>query len=475
MRPLSPAVLESLWSDLDLREEQLRTVASERLALHQPLQHEDHIVAKYFLALRTKRLSEIARDIAYHATSGIRDPQPGSLLAQCTGRAVGVDEWDPTGRIGLLYMAYPLKMMLEANGTLTSCDLLHCAASAIIFDVYENKDARLLELTIPDRILRTFPGPALGAMGVRKRTNLSKDEPVFGTILKPTAGITPKEVGELVEEIVRSPMIAFIKEDENLFPRLNYSPVAERTRQAVAAIERAVQHREGRGVIFAPHITSAPHQLLETVFAVLEAGATGVMFSESFSGGAVRMVREATKSLAHPPVIYGHNGGIGVRTRCIWRELIDFLARLDGIDFRQTAPVRTGPPFIRPYRQEWEASEAILTKPLPGIEPVMIARAGGLDQGNIIPNLQHAADRGTTPYLLMLAGSAINSIKSSAGRADPGVGVEAMYQAVEIFRSGELQDVPLEGHVTSLYALAKSKRLKSLIAALAQRYPEICK
>jgi ribulose 1,5-bisphosphate carboxylase large subunit-like protein len=474
MRPLSPAVLDSLWNDIDLREEQLRAVASERLALYQPLQHDDHIVAKYFLALRTKRLSEIARDIAYHATSGIRDPESGSLLAQCTGRAVGVDEWDPTGRIGLLYMAYPLKMMLDANGALTSSDLLHCAASAIIFDVYENQDARLLELTIPDRILKTFPGPALGAMGIRERTNLSRDEPAFGTILKPTAGITPKEVGELVEECVRSPMISFIKEDENLYPRLDYSPVAERTRQAVAAIERATEQREGRGVIFAPHVTSAPHQLLETVFAVLEAGATGIMFSESFTGGTVRMVREATKTFANPPAIYGHNGGIGVRTRCIWRELIDFLARLDGIDFRQTAPVRIGPPFIRPYRQEWEASEAMLTKPLPGIKPVMIARAGGLDQGNIIPNLQHAADRGTTPFLLMLAGSAINSIKNGSGRPDPQVGVEAMYQAVELFRAGELRDVPLEGHVTSLYALARSKRYKSLLSALAQRYPEVC-
>ena len=52
------------------------------------------------------------------------------------------------------------------------------------------------------------------------------------------------------------------------------------------------------------------------------------------------MVREATKRLPQPPALYGHNAGIGVRTRAIWREVIDLLARLDGIDFRQTAPVR---------------------------------------------------------------------------------------------------------------------------------------
>ena len=83
---------------------------------------------------------------------------------------------------------------------------------------------------------------------------------------------------------------------------------------------------------------------------MVEAGATGVMFSETYAGGAVRMVREATKHLAEPPAIYGHNAGIGVKTRSICREVIDLLARLDGIDFRQTAPVKPGhavPPPLR--------------------------------------------------------------------------------------------------------------------------------
>src|ERR1043165_4129283 len=102
------------------------------------------------------------------------------------------------------------------------------------------------------------------------------------------------------------------------------------------------------------------------------------MFSETFAGGTVRMVREATKKLPNPPAIYGHNAGIATKTWSIWREVIDLLARLDGIDFRQTAPVRRGAPFIYPYGAEWEASEHVLTKPLPGINATMIARAGGL-------------------------------------------------------------------------------------------------
>ena len=93
-------------------------------------------------------------------------------------------------------------------------------------------------------------------------------------------------------------------------------------------------------MIFASHISGTPHELWATLDAVVTAGATAVMLSETLSGGAYRLVHEATKHLDRPPAIFGHNAGIGVKTRAIWREVIDLLARLDGIDFRQTASVR---------------------------------------------------------------------------------------------------------------------------------------
>src|SRR5207245_4116592 len=120
------------------------------------------------------------------------------------------------------------------------------------------------------------------------------------------------------------------------------------------------------------------------------------------------------------------------KTRAIWREVIDLLARLDGIDFRQTAPLRPGTPFLRPYGLGWQASEEVLSRPLPGIKPTMIARAGSLDQGNICLNLVDAEKRGLSENILFLAGSAINSIKNAAGKADPKVGTEAMQQALEV-------------------------------------------
>ena len=91
--------------------------------------------------------------------------------------------------------------MRQPDGHLTSCDLLHTVAGAVIFDFYENQDARLVALQIPDDVLRTFPGPAYGPIGIRERTGFAADQPAFGTILKPTAGITPDDVERLVAEV----------------------------------------------------------------------------------------------------------------------------------------------------------------------------------------------------------------------------------------------------------------------------------
>lgn len=471
MKPLTTTTLDRLWDDFDAREMLLRQVIGDRLHESLPPSVPDHVVATYYFAFRTQTLAKAVQEISYHATSGIKNPPKGSLLEQCSARQAGIDPFDSSGKIGLLHVAFPLKMLRHPDGHVTSCDLLHTLAGAVIFDMYEMQDARLVAIQIPDDMLATFPGPAYGPIGIRHKTGFALDQPAFGTILKPTAGITPDDVERLVEEVAGSPLLMFIKEDEDLYPDLDYSPAAVRTKRAVAAIERVRSQRGGLGLVYSPHVTAAPHQIVDIVLAVVDAGATGVMFSETYSGGTVRMVREATKHLANPPAIYGHNAGIGVKTRAIWREVIDFLARLDGIDFRQTAPVRPGPPYIRPYGAEWHASEDALTRPIPGIKPTMIARAGALDQGNLILNLQDVESKGIAQNILFLAGSAINSIKDKNGKTDPRFGLQAMVQAIEVHRSGELAETPAEEHLAALAAVAQRKGLSALREALHQRYP----
>ena len=106
------------------------------------------------------------------------------------------------------------------------------------------------------------------------------------------------------------------------------------------------------------------------------------------------------------------------------------------------------------------------------MKPTMIARAGGLDQGNIIMNLQDAERRGLTAEILLLAGSAINSIRTPRGATDPRYGAEAMLQALEVHRSGVLADTPIAAQTRALMDVARSKKFVALQDALRQRYPE---
>jgi hypothetical protein len=196
------------------------------------------------------------------------------------------------------------------------------------------------------------------------------------------------------------------------------------------------------------------------------------MFSETYVGGAYRFARDLMADWEKPLAIYGHNGGIGSRARNIYREVIDMFARLDGIDFRQTAPVGALA-YLRPIGLEFEKSEQMLTGPLGKHKSVMATRAGGLDQGNIILNLADIVQRGLDPknYHFM-AGSAINGWKNPDGSYNPKKGALAMEQAVSAFLDSNF-DKSEEGHLERLHNYSKTNGLLELKTALEQRYSSL--
>lgn len=465
--------LDDILIDVDRHEAAIRRrVYDESHFWSDVVADPDAIVATYFLRSRSTSLTKAGKLISYHMTTGTKHAVAGSLLDLCTGRVEGVLAWDALERVGLVRVAFPNKLFEHTDGRYYTTDILHLMAGEGVCGLWEFAEAKLVDVKIPPQVLDTFPGPAYGCEGVRRLTNWPDGEPAFGTILKPTAGITDDEVAALVEGIAGETLFMFAKEDENLFPDLAYCPVTVRARKSAEVICRAKEKRGGLGLIFAPHISSPPHLLLDVVKCVLETGVSGLMFSEQFTGGSVRAVRELTANLQSPPVLYGHNSGISTRTNQVWREVIDFMARLDGIDFRQTAPLTSSEPLLRPQGLEWRKCEEVLTKPAGHIKPVMIARAGGLDQGNIILNLADVAATLPKGQALYLAGSAINSITGASGCPDAGLGAQAMREALDLWRTGQARDLAGDpaAHARALYTLAQSRKYVALQTALRQRY-----
>jgi ribulose 1,5-bisphosphate carboxylase large subunit-like protein len=470
MLHVDPKTLTLMRLDLDQREEAIRRYVYEALESLPPADLRDAIVATFFVAARSMTVQAAGGEISYHMTSGVRSASPGSLLDQCSGKVVDYVHFEPNGRTGIVRVAFPLKMLLHEDGSLYTTDILHIMAGEGTFGLTEHADIKLVWVDMSDELLNRFPGPAHGGPGVRKLTGLADEEIAFGTILKPCTGVTPEEESAIVCQAAANPMFIFIKEDENFLPGVPFAPLRERLRHAKAAIERAKERRGGKGLILAPHIGAPPQHLPALVDLAAEAGMNGIMFSEYYTGGAVRMARERLRRLPCPPAIYGHNGGISCRTRHVYREVLDYFARLDGVDFRQTAPLScTGESLLRPTGLEWRKCEEALSRPAGGHPAVMMARAGGLDQGNIIQNLLDVSRHGSAGNYLFLAGSAINGIKNKAGKYDPALGALAMEQAVQLFRRGVYAS-PDQVTPQALASYARSNAMPELAEALRQRY-----
>lgn len=469
MAILSADILNRILVDPDERESLIRRIVFESLAELPAPDLTEQVVATYFVWAHDLTPAEVGRESAYHMTTGVRHPPAGSLLAACTGEVIDSVVFDVQQRCGLVRVGFPLRMLQDDEGKIYSTDLLHITAGAGVFALRENRDAKLVDLALGEEAIRSFPGPAYGSTGLRRLTGFEDDRIAFGTILKPCTGMTPDEEAEIVFQAAANPLFMFIKEDENFLPGVPFAPVQARAKACLESIGRAQAHRGSQGLVFACHVTSPPHRIKDYVEELLALGVNGLMFSEYYIGGAVRMVREMTRGMAQPPAIYGHNGGISVKTRAIYREVLDFLARLDGIDFRQTAPVTRGRGLLRPWGEEWRNVERVLTTPLPGIAPVMIARAGGLDQGNIIANLLDIEQAGDVRDYLFLAGSAINGIKNDQGQYDPRLGAEAMEEALGLYRKKAFATVEA-ATPSAVAALAESHGLRALETALQQRY-----
>src|SRR5512143_3247777 len=100
MKPLDTNTLGLLWQDWAAREETLRRIVTDVLAESPPPVLDDAITATYFVAGRSLTLEAAADSYTYHATSGVKNPPAGSLLAACTSKTLGIMPFDATGRIG---------------------------------------------------------------------------------------------------------------------------------------------------------------------------------------------------------------------------------------------------------------------------------------------------------------------------------------------------------------------------------------
>ena len=143
---------------------------------------------------------------------------------------------------------------------------------------------RLVKLELPTTVTKFFKGPKFGLSGFRKFTK-QYDKPLFGGIVKPKIGVSPKVLLAMVKEMVEGG-VDFIKEDE-IMSNPAFCPLEKR----VDLIANYLAN-QSRKVVFCHTINGDPHVIVDRVRRVHELGGNGVHINV-FSGlGVYNSIRK---------------------------------------------------------------------------------------------------------------------------------------------------------------------------------------
>lgn len=380
---------------------------------------DDCLVMSIYLASTKHSLAKLGRMLADIETTGGASDKDSALLRRCTGRVLDVKEERPG--VGVVQLGLPLENLNweNASSAFASMYLYMIGGASMAWLEYEQ--SKLLDFSLPDKALAIFPGPRWGAAGTRKWLRAGESELLVGTIVKPTAGLTPDEVARLCGQAAAGGM-RFIKDDEKM-ANAPYCPLVPRV-QAVVAAMKAAEDKIGRRCLYAPHITTGPDQIAAYARKVLDLGASALMVN-MFAAGFGSLLILRTQVPDDVP-IYGHCGGKEAMCRAenqgVSMNVVAKFARLMGADyFRIGLP---GGYLVGNAEQDLRDLFEAMTGPMGPVPSMMPASSGGLKPANLGGSLAMFGDRA-----MYLAGTGIT--KHPQGVA---AGVQALQEAAEAFR-----------------------------------------
>lgn len=306
---------------------------------------------------------------------------------------------------------------------------LLAAVAGNLFEIKELAAVRLVDLDLPQAFADRYPGPAFGVAGTRRLMG-RPDGAMIGTIIKPSIGLTPDQLADVVGELVAAG-VDFIKDDE-LQGNGPAAPLAERVRAVMPVLER---HADRTGVkpMYAFNITDDIGRLEANHDLVAAAGGTCVMACINLVGLAGL---EFLRGHAEVP-IHGHrtmfgsigrSDQVGIAFRA-WQKL----ARLSGADHLHTNGISNK--FYESDEQVLRAIADVRTPLLDLAATVPVLSSG---QWGGLAHATYAAVG--TSDLLVLAGGGIHGHPDGAA-----AGVESMRAAWASAERGESAAAALAG------------------------------
>ncbi|MFA5818285.1 MAG: RuBisCO large subunit C-terminal-like domain-containing protein [Bacteroidales bacterium] len=379
----------------------------------------ESLVAKYYLET-TKNLYAVAETLVEMETTGkwSFEKKPTDLYNACKGSVLSVEEIEP-GK-GYVSLQYPM-INFNMEESAFSSFWLYMIGGATHALIDYNK-SRLVDFEFPEEYNKYFLGPKWGIDGTKKYLGVSDDDPIIGTIIKPTAGLTPDEVAEMAYSFAVGGL-QFIKDDEKMM-NTAYCPLDERVTKVMNAIKRA-EDKTGKRVLYTPHITTGPENIQRFAEKAINCGARGLMvniFASSFS--SIKILRD---NFDVP--IYIHCGGKEAFGRAegqgVSPEVVVKFARLMGGEFFRSNIL--GGYLVGGSEPEIHSLIDTMCRPMKNIKDMVPALSGGLSPKNLLENLK-AFGTG----VMVLAGTGITQFKGGIAS-----GVEAMKSVAAQYIGGK--------------------------------------
>ena len=324
-------------------------------------------------------------------------------------------------------IAYPQELFEE-----NSVPNILSSIAGNVFGMKCIKGLRLEDIKIPQKLLKSFPGPRYGIEGYRKMMKI-KDRPLVGTIVKPKLGLKTKDHAQVAYDSWIGGC-DLVKDDENLSSQ-KFNPFEKRAAKTLEMRDKAEEETgEKKGYLI--NVTAEAMKMLKRADLAKELGGKFVMHDIITAGfSSLQTLREnCTLGIHAHRAMHGAftenpNHGLSMMT------VADF-ARIAGVDSLHIGTgigkMKGGKKEVREIDEEIEMQRVGKTKhrlaqDWDGLKPVMAVCSGGIYPGHV-------------PYLMRNFG---NDIIIQAGGGVHGhpdgtqAGATALRQAVDAVMEGE--------------------------------------
>ena len=168
----------------------------------------------------------------------------------------------------LVNIAYPVDLFERGN-----MPQIYSSVAGNIFGMKSIGNLRVVDISYPKSIVKSFKGPKYGIAGIRKLLHV-KTRPILGTIIKPKLGLDAQDhSGVAYDAWIGGCDI--VKDDENLTNQ-RFNPFGERVMKTLKMRDRS-ESETGEKKMYMPNISAEAEEMIERAQFVKDNGGEYVM------------------------------------------------------------------------------------------------------------------------------------------------------------------------------------------------------